>query len=155
MAEANNRLNPHKPLPGNPQAGHASPDTGIGVAKRVCSVPGCALPAGHVGEHASSPIAEPEAAADARPPSSRMRVPRLELSDAPAGRCVVIRCDGRAYAYRCVPGQERELLDSVLTDARDEAHPLTFFDAALIAHRLGRQLADDLDQHEQSLRRGA
>lgn len=90
-----------------------------------------------------------------RKSSARMRVPRLELSDAPAGRCVVIRCDGRAYAYRCAPGQERELLDSVLTDARDEAHPLTFFDAALIAHRLGRQLADDLDQHENSLRRGA
>jgi hypothetical protein len=46
---------------------------------------------------------------------------------------------GHRFTYRCDAGKELELLMTVMRHAADVLHPLDWFEAATIAHELGRR----------------
>ncbi|MEM0915708.1 MAG: hypothetical protein AAGK09_14025 [Planctomycetota bacterium] len=65
------------------------------------------------------------------------------------GRPIELSIDkaGRTLAYRCDPGHEAELIQRLAHDAADPDTPLTWFDAAVLCHRVGLSMRDVLNQH--------
>jgi hypothetical protein len=57
---------------------------------------------------------------------------------------------GRTLTYRCDAGREAELIQRLADDAADPEMPLTWFDAAVLSHRVGRSMRDVLNDRSQS-----
>ncbi len=55
------------------------------------------------------------------------------------GELVLVK-DGQRYVFKCAPGAEKELLSQLAAMAQDPAHELTWFDAAVLSHQLGRSM---------------
>lgn len=57
--------------------------------------------------------------------------------DQAAVRELVLTKRGHRYVFRCVQGQEYQLLAHLATAAQDRDSELTWFDAAMISHQMG------------------
>ena len=55
------------------------------------------------------------------------------------GELVLVK-DGQRYVFKCAPGGEKALLGQLAAMAQDPTHELTWFDAAVLSHQLGRNL---------------
>jgi hypothetical protein len=62
------------------------------------------------------------------------------------GDAVVLMKRGRRYVFPCQPGEESAVMDQLRQLASDGAHPLTWFDAAMLSHQLDRRLGCRLPQ---------
>lgn len=69
----------------------------------------------------------------------------VTLTDTPEGRELALNKNGQRFVFRCPPGEEADLLRQLAELADDPGHPLAWFDAARMAHRLGRQFARALE----------
>ena len=77
----------------------------------------------------SEPTAAPGVVSSAR----SVHVPASE------GELVLVK-DGQRYTFKCMPGGEKQLLEQLAAMAQDPTHELTWFDAAVLSHQLGRNL---------------
>ena len=68
--------------------------------------------------------------------------PRLEPGDGDS--LILVKADQR-HVFACPPGGEAALLDRLSTLVADPANNLTWFDAAVISHEVGRRMAQRLD----------
>lgn len=68
----------------------------------------------------------------------------MQLESSSAGPKVTLHKDGKVFVYRCATGEEDLLIQRLMEQAQDQNHPLTWFDAARVAHRLGGQLGQRL-----------
>jgi len=71
-----------------------------------------------------------------------------ELSSAleDAQKQLVLVKNGQRYVFRYTLGDEAELLESLIEMARDPSSELTWFDAAVLSHQMGRRLSQKLDK---------
>lgn len=71
---------------------------------------------------------------------------RLHADDAPPARAreLVLVKKTQRFVFRCQPGDEASLLTRLHDLARDPDVELTSFDAAMLSHQVGRQLAQQL-----------
>ncbi len=99
----------------------------------------------------AAPPTDPAAKSDPSTDAPRRRVPFLEVLVEPAGRSIVVQKQGHRLVYPCPAQGEAALLDRVADDARDPDHVLTWFDASLIAHRVGHKLTATLEPCEDDL----
>jgi len=53
---------------------------------------------------------------------------------------------GRRHVFRCVPGREHELMRELADMACDCETDITWYDAAMLTHHLGRRLRQRLDR---------
>lgn len=51
---------------------------------------------------------------------------------------------GQTLVYRCAHGDEADLIHRLATDAADPSTPLTWFDAAVLTHRVGLSMREVL-----------
>ena len=68
--------------------------------------------------------------------------PRIEPGD---GHSFALVKADRRHAFTCAPGEEAQLLARLSSLVADPAQGLTWFDAAVISHELGRRMAQRLD----------
>ena len=59
-------------------------------------------------------------------------------------RQLVLVKGGQRYVFRCEPGREAALLDSLANMARDPQNDLDWFDAAVLSHQMGQHLGKQL-----------
>ncbi len=59
-------------------------------------------------------------------------------------RQVVLVKRGQRYVFRYTQGEERKLLDDLVTMARDPQCDLDWFDAAVLSHQMGQRLSQEL-----------
>ncbi|MEO0963912.1 MAG: hypothetical protein AAFY08_02230 [Planctomycetota bacterium] len=57
---------------------------------------------------------------------------------------------GRRLVYRCDAGHEADLIRRLAEDAADPDTPLTWFDAAVLCHRVGLSMRDVIQQQTPS-----
>jgi hypothetical protein len=67
--------------------------------------------------------------------------PSVQLLD--DGRLVLTKGVQR-YIFECEAGREAELLDRLRQQVADPSNDLTWFDAAVVSHEMGRRLSDRL-----------
>lgn len=69
-----------------------------------------------------------------------------------AGEPIELTLDkaGQRLVYRCERGHEAELIKRLADDAADPQTPLTWFDAAVLSHRVGLSMRDVLSDRSQS-----
>lgn len=87
------------------------------------------------------PDPTPDAAHDSAAPAGD---PARPDSDAGRERRLMLVKRGQRYVFKCNPGGERELLDQLAAMADDPADDLTWFDAAVLSHQMGRNLGQTL-----------
>ncbi len=61
------------------------------------------------------------------------------------GELVLVK-HGHRYVFKCTPGAEKQLLDQLAALAGDPKHELTWFDAAILSHQMGRKFGQTLNQ---------
>ncbi len=59
---------------------------------------------------------------------------------------LVLTKSGHRYVFRCPPGEEAELFEQLAQLVRDPETDLTWFDAAVLSHQMGRRMSDRLDR---------
>lgn len=60
---------------------------------------------------------------------------------APAGQTdLVLHKDGQRFVFRCDAGDEGRLIEQFRVMAADPDHDLSWFDAAVLCHQIGRHL---------------
>ena len=77
-------------------------------------------------------------------PASPEQAP-LPEADASHRQLVLVK-NGQRYVFRYTLGDEAELLESLIELARDPESDLTWFDAAVLSHQMGRRLSQKLDK---------
>jgi len=70
-------------------------------------------------------------------PARSLRVPEAD------GELVLVK-DGQRYVFKCAPGGEKQLLGQLAAMAQDPHHELTWFDAAVLCHQLGRTMSQTI-----------
>jgi len=65
--------------------------------------------------------------------------PSLRVPEAD-GELVLVK-GGQRYVFKCAPGGEKAMLDRLADMAQDPNHELTWFDAAVLCHQLGRTMS--------------
>lgn len=74
-------------------------------------------------------------------PSDAENAPRNPRNDP---RELVLVKRGQRYVFRCAPGEEAQLLEQLRTLVDDPGNDLTWFDAAVLSHQVGRRLSQKL-----------
>lgn len=65
-------------------------------------------------------------------------------------RQLVLVKQGQRYIFRYAPGDEAQMLESLIELARDPESELTWFDAAVLSHQMGQRLGKQLDHYLKS-----
>ncbi len=65
--------------------------------------------------------------------------------DTPGGRQLALVKSGHRYVFHYQPGKESELLDRLVSMARDSECSLGMFDAAVLSHQIGRRLSQQVE----------
>lgn len=88
--------------------------------------------------------------------------PNVEFSDAASpedpvdgpvtfeGEKIVLTKRGRRFEFYCAPGQEAQWLRDLSLRVDDPASGLDWFDAAVLAHHVGRRLRLQLERHRRT-----
>ncbi len=81
-------------------------------------------------------------------PTQRRRAARVAFEDTDAGgqRRLVLVKDGQRYVFQCPLGHEPDLLRQFAELVRDPNVDLDWFDAAVLSHRIGERLGQQLQQ---------
>lgn len=66
----------------------------------------------------------------------------FEPSPSATERVVTLQRDGQVYRFAYRVGKEHELLNQLATIVDDPSNPLTWFDAAILSHKVGQSLAE-------------
>lgn len=61
-------------------------------------------------------------------------------------RQLVLVKNGQRYVFRYALGDETGLLESLIEMARDVKSELTWFDAAMLSHQMGKRFGQQLEQ---------
>lgn len=61
-------------------------------------------------------------------------------------RQLVLVKNGQRYVFRYALGDETGLLESLIEMARDPKSDLTWFDAAMLSHQMGKRFGQQLEQ---------
>jgi len=61
-------------------------------------------------------------------------------------RQLVLVKEGQRYVFRYALGDETGLLESLIEMARDPKSELTWFDAAMLSHQMGKRFGQQLEQ---------
>ena len=61
-------------------------------------------------------------------------------------RQLVLVKNGQRYVFRYALGDETGLLESLIEMARDAKSELTWFDAAMLSHQMGKRFGQQLEQ---------
>ncbi len=64
------------------------------------------------------------------------------------GRQLTLNAHGELFRFACNPGDEPELLEQLQDLAEQDDHPLTWYDAARLAHAMGPQIAAGIKQND-------
>ena len=70
----------------------------------------------------------------------------VESYDADGSRHIVFVKRGQRFVFRYQPGEEAQLLDNIITMARDPESSFTMFDAAVLSHQMGKRLGSELQR---------
>ena len=65
--------------------------------------------------------------------------------DDPLRELVLVKRDQR-YVFRYAPGEEQEMLQTLVRLAQDPGSDIDWFDAAVLSHQVGRRISQQLDQ---------
>ena len=72
--------------------------------------------------------------------------PEPESDGETAQRELVLIKQGQRYLFRYCPGQEQQLLESLVRMVQDPGCDLDWFDAAVLSHQLGQVMSHQLDE---------
>jgi 3-oxoacyl-[acyl-carrier-protein] synthase III len=54
------------------------------------------------------------------------------------------------WVFRYAPGEEKQLIEQLIAQARDPASRLDWFDVAVLSHQMGEHMAGKLEQIKQA-----
>ena len=72
--------------------------------------------------------------------------PQWTLQSTDGSHELVLTKADQCYIFRCAPGEEADLFEHLARMVRDPDSGLTWFDAAVLSHQMGRRMSDRLER---------